>query len=49
MVPSCGCVSWEKEEKVDEGDTGGNGVGPGGAERSGEEPERVEVADQCSR
>jgi len=33
------------EEKVDGGDTGGNGDGPGGAETSVEEPECVEDAD----
>ena len=31
---------WTAEEKVDGGDTGGNGDGPGAAERSGEELER---------
>jgi len=40
---------WTAEEKVDGGDTGGNRDGPGGAERSDEEPESVEVADHDSR
>ena len=33
------------KEKVDGGDTGGNGYEPGGAERSAEKPKRVEDAD----
>src|SRR6218665_2280525 len=33
------------EEKVDGGDSGGNEDGPGGAERSGEKPERAKDAD----
>ena len=30
------------QEKLDGGDSGGSGDGPGGTERSGEESERVE-------
>ena len=37
------------EEKVDGGETDGNGEEPGAAEGSGEEPERVEDADQDGR
>jgi len=40
---------WTAKEKVDGGDTGGNGDEPGEAERSAEEPERLEVADHDSR
>ena len=36
------------KEKVDGGDTGGYGHGPGGAKRSVEEPESVEDADYGS-
>ena len=39
----------DAEEKVDGGDTGGNGDGPWGAARSGEEAEGVEDADYDSR
>ena len=35
------------EEKVDEGNNGGNGDGPGGAERSGEESEYVHGNVPC--
>jgi len=37
------------EKKVDGVDNGGNGVGPGGAERSGEKSEYVEDADYDGR
>jgi len=47
------CGEGEEErtakEKVDGGDTGGHGDGPGGAEISGEETERMEDADYDSR
>ena len=42
-------MEWTTEEKLDGGDTGWNGDEPGGAERSGEEPGRLEVADHDSR
>ena len=37
------------KEKVNGGDNGRNGPGPGGAERSGEESECVEDADHDGR
>jgi len=37
---------WTAEEKVDGGVTGGNGDGPG---RTGEEQERLEVANRDCR
>ena len=37
------------KEKVNGGDTGGNWDGSGRAERSGEEPERMEDADYDGR